>query len=491
MVLVFSQALAGYPAGTARIANPEHDVTETCSLLTWFGTLLYFDEDRQVLRHGPPAGSPHNVVLHDGATRLTVLPRGGDAQDQDGQDREAHDEAVRRLAVVAQPGDRRVAFAAGAGFLRVLPDGRVDAGAEAPGDWERLLPIGPDRLDLLIDVLGTGWYMPRGAQVIRGDEVALRPGLRLAIGGFEAELAGPVFPLVVQTSGTAGGRTVVRTLDLLYDGWKLERFERFAPLIYFTIFRDAFFLESMRLTVESLEQVGRYEGDYLLITDASEAEGRRYFPGVRPERIHYSHNPAPALADIAAARRLFDPRIVGRFQPVLYLDADIIADAPILPMLCDVMHSDQVFFATEFPGANLHEANAGATNWFGRFLEEGDGNWDYRLTRCINSGMIAARHADLMTAPFATVSASWEAWRARYGTAHHTYLDQPFINYVLQKTRAANVTTLDHYARCVHAGSPSETDPRRGFVHFNSGVGHNKYDRMQAYLEMLLRQQEG
>ncbi len=483
-------------------------MTDASSLLTWFGTLLYFDEDRQVLRHGPPATSPRNVVLRDGATQPEVLrqdrgppdaARDRDGQDRDGPDRDGlegwglHGDAAhgRGPSVVAQPGERRIGLAFGGGLLRMLPDGGVDAGAGVLDDWERLLPLDQGRLDMVLDLLCTGWYMPRGALVIRRSEVALLPGPRLGIGGFEAELAAATFPLLPQTTGTAGGRTVVRTLDLLYDGWKLERFERFAPLVYFTIFRDAFFLESMQLTVQSLEQVGRYEGDYLLITDVSEEEGRRYFPGIDPRRVHYSHDPAPALADIAAARRLFDRAIVGRFQPVLYLDADIVADAPIEPMLRDVMHSDQIFFATEFLGADLHGPDEPATHWFGRFLEEQDRNWDYRLARCINSGMIAARHADLMTAPFATVSASWAAWRARNGTDHHAYLDQPFINYVLQKTRTANVTTLDHYARCVHAGSPGDGDPRLGFVHFNSGVGHNKYDRMRAYLETLLRQQEG
>ncbi len=461
-------------------------MTDTCSLLTWFGTLLYFDEDRQTLRHGPPATSPRNVVLRDGAARPEKLGGGGAADAGTPNWGLSRDHA---LAVLAEPGQRRVGFAAGAAFLRALPGGEVDAEAGQLDEWERFLPLAPDRLDLLLDVLGTGWYMPRGAQVIPRHEVALLPGPRLRIGAFEADLAHATFPVLPQTTGTAGGRRVVRTLDMLYDGWKIERFERFAPLVYFTIFRDAFFLESMQLTVESLERVGRYTGDYLLITDVSEEEGRRYFPDVDPARVHYSHNPAPALADIAAARRLFDPAIVGRFQPVLYLDADIIADAPVEPMLRDVMHSDQIFFATEFPGANLHEPSESATHWFGRFLEEQDNNWDFRLARCINSGMIAARHADLMTAPFATVSASWDAWRERNGTDHHTYLDQPFINYVLQKTRAANVTTLDHYARCVHAGSPADDDPRRGFVHFNSGVGFNKYDRMRVYLETLLRQQ--
>ncbi len=464
-------------------------MTDTCSLLTWFGTLLYFDEERQALRHGPPATSPRNVVLRDGATRIELLPGAAVPQPHEGDARDRAGPRLPDLAVVAQPDQRRIGLADGAGFLRMLPDGTIDANATLD-DWERLLPLAQDRLDIVLDLLGSGWFMPRGAQLVRRDEVALLPGLRLRIGAIEADLAATSFPLVAQDTGTVGGRTVVRTLDVLHEGWMIERFERFAPLVYFTIFRDAFFLESMQLTVQSLEQVGRYEGDYLLITDATEEEGRRYFPGVDPARIHYSHNPAPALADIAAARRLFDPAIVGRFQPVLYLDADIIADAPVERMLCDVMHSDKIFFATEFPGANLHEANAGATNWFGRFLAEHDRNWDYRLTRCINSGMIAARNADLMIAPFATVSASWEAWRERHGNDHHTYLDQPFINYVLQKTRAANVTTLDHYARCVHAGSPADSDPRRGFVHFNSGVGHNKYDRMRAYLETLLRQQQ-
>jgi len=480
-------------------------VTNTSSLLTWFGTLLYFDPAEQVLRHGPPATSPRNVVLRDGATRLEILPPDRDAAHAPARQEGNRHDMIRPganpphaigpdaddLAVVAQPGHRSFGVRLAGAYLRILPDGQTDGAATTVDSWEQLLPLRQDQLDLVLALLDSGWFVPRGAGVIPRWAVALRPGFRLAAGVIEADLAGPVFPLVAQTTGTAGGRTVLRTLDVLYDGWKLERLERFSPLIYFTIFRDAFFLESMQLTVESLERVGRYTGDYLLITDAPEAECRRYFADVSPERVHYSHDPAPTLADIAAARRLFDPAIVGRFQPVLYLDADIIADTPVEPMLRDIMHSDEIFFSTEFVGANLHEANAGATNWFGRFLADQDLNWDPRLTRCINSGMIAARHADLMTAPFATVSASWQAWREQNGTAHQTYLDQPFINYVLQKTRAANVTTLDHYARCVHGGSPTSSDPRRGFVHFNSGVGLNKYDRMRAYLEALLRERSG
>ena len=467
-------------------------MTKTSALLTWFGTLLYFDTGRQVLRHGPPATSPRNVVLHDGAERIEILHADGDAAGPPaaGTGRAGGiGSHPQDLDVVAEPGRRSIGARLAGAYLRILPDGTIDGGAEVVDTWEQLLPLRPHQLDLLRDLLGSGWFMPRGASVTSRWSIEPLAGFRLRVGAIEIDLAGPVFPLVPQTTGAAGGDTVLRTLDVLYDGWKIERLERFSPLVYFTIFRDAFFLESMQLTVESLERVGRYKGDYLLITDVSEEEGRRYFPDVDPGRVHYSHNPAPALADIAAARRLFDPAIVGRFQPVLYLDADIIADAPVEPMLRDIMHSDEVFFSTEFVGANLHEANAGATNWFGRFLADEDLNWDPRLTRCINSGMIAARHADLMTAPFATVSASWQAWRERHGTEHHTYLDQPFINYVLQKTRTANVTTLDHYARCVHGSSPKPSDPRRGFVHFNSGVGHNKYDRMRAYLEELLNEQ--
>jgi len=461
-------------------------VTETSALLTWFGTLLYFDTAQQVLRHGPPATSPRNVVLRDGATRIEILRADGDAGHAPAAQPGGIGSDPDDLAVVAEPGRRSVGVRLAGAHLSILPGGSTDGGVAVIDTWEQLLPLRPHQLDLVLDLLGSGWFMPRGASLTPRWAVEPQPGFRIRVGAIELDLAGPVFPLVPQTTGTAGGRTVLRTLDVLYDGWKIERLERFSPLIYFTIFRDAFFLESMQLTVESLERVGRYTGDYLIISDAPEAQCRRYFPDISPERVHYSHDPAPALADIAAARRLFDPAIVGRFQPVLYLDADIIADAPVEPMLRDIMHSDEIFFSTEFIGANLHEANAGATNWFGRFLADQDLNWDPRLTRCINSGMIAARHADLMTAPFATVSASWQAWREWNGTDHHTYLDQPFINYVLQKTGAANVTTLDHYARCVHGGSPRPSDPRRGFVHFNSGVGHNKYDRMRAYLEELL-----
>ncbi len=493
-------------------------MTDASSLLTWFGTLLYFDEAGRMLRHGPLATSPRNVVLRDGATRLEILRPERDAghapAGQDRNQRDAHrpdsvqpggvesgnlesgnvewggvGSGPNDLAMIAGHGQRGVGVRLAEGYLRILPDGETDGAAATIDTWEQMLPLRAHQLDLVLALLGSGWFVPRGAGVIPRWSVELQPGFRLRAGAIELDLAGPAFPLVAQTTGTAGGRIVLRTLDVLYDDWKIERLERFSPLIYFTIFRDAFFLESMQLTVESLERVGRYTGDYLLISDAPEAQCRRYFPDISPERVHYSHDPAPALADIAAARRLFDPAIVGRFQPVLYLDADIIADAPVEPMLRDIMHSDEIFFSTEFVGASLHEANAGATNWFGRFLADQDLNWDPRLTRCINSGMIAARHADLMTAPFATVSASWHAWRERNGTAHQTYLDQPFINYVLQKTRAANVTTLDHYARCVHGGSPAPSDARRGFVHFNSGVGHNKYDRMRAYLEALLTEQ--
>lgn len=458
-----------------------YDMSCDYVLLTSVGTLVYFDHTTRSLCHGPIGSSPRNVFIKDtpdNALDLTLLSDNGS-------------DCVHELSAV-QVSDK---FSQKTTKITIKDNTQRDINQSDSyltlynAQLSLLLPLSLKQVDLVVALLDSSWFMPRSASIIQSSAVSFGEEFQIIIGDMILHLDSVVFPIVAQDEVIVAGKNIFRSLDILYDRWKLERLEMFSPLVYMTVFGAENFFKSAELTISSLERIGCYAGDYIIITDATGEACLSYFGNVAPERIHHLYSPATTFSEMVAERLKVDPAITGFYQPVVYLDSDVICDAPLEQLLIDIMSHNKISFATEFPRKNFQQVPDKITDWFGRFLSREDTNWDSRIAYCINSGIFGARNVDVLSGPFKTTLAVWEAYREEHDIASiNMDFEQPFMNYVLQKSQRVDLSILDHYAVCVYDQDPMDQDVGRGFVHFNSGVGSDKFQRMSVYLSHLFQE---
>jgi hypothetical protein len=75
-------------------------------------------------------------------------------------------------------------------------------------------------------------------------------------------------------------------LDIIYDGWRLDSFWRYRPLIYYAAFGQDEVFGCLRIAIESLFEFGDYDGDVLLITDHTHATWPATLPEPWRGRVH-------------------------------------------------------------------------------------------------------------------------------------------------------------------------------------------------------------
>ncbi|MBE7212259.1 MAG: hypothetical protein INR65_14650, partial [Gluconacetobacter diazotrophicus] len=235
---------------------------------------------------------------------------------------------------------------------------------------------------------------------------------------------------------------------------------------------------------DSFERFGEYDGTYRLVCDRDRDGAALCFRGIDAARWDSVRRTLDGLDTIVSARMnvLADPDF-DDFQPILYIDSDVLCDRPIEGLLVAAARSERILIATEFHGQTIAEVGPPHGHWFGLFLRDADPRIDAH--RCINNGIFAARNRLAFLGPFAAVSESWARFKAAHGEAHRAAYDQPFYSSVLQSLDAADTDTMNRWVRNLQGVEPTYADAPAGLTHFNVGVGMNKTQAMLRYVGLL------
>ena len=470
-------------------------------ITTSAGTLAYFDTASRRIRHGRPEKVPRNLVLRwqgnmarlltpseDGSALLSCIPPNWDAGPCRLESLEhpfrfiRSDPAIGRISLLhagaALQAERN-------GRLSLLPEGDVPA---------QCFAVTTQRTRAVADALLKGhWLDADTAKPVRITAGTIPFGVgqgelpAISIGRFVADLAGLPGPFVAEPHGDHVPASHLRLVHMAGQGGRLRRVVRYRPVICFAIFGSDRYYDCLSLALHSLHRFGLYDGDICVAADRPRSSVAKYIPDAyRQNWIYAAGDPHAKLF----SRFDMENWHLEAFQPVLYMDVDVVANAPLAPLLRQLAISTQLHVATEnrlLPKLAGRSAQAFAAtqngNWFGTWLTEGDPRFRSKPFALGSSGILGFANIDIARSLFAVVRA---LRRTADPALIASFTDQALVNYALHAIGGGNFELLDRFTDFVRGWGETPTE-RHGLVHFHSGVGdaEGKYAAMTRYLEQI------
>jgi hypothetical protein len=304
---------------------------------------------------------------------------------------------------------------------------------------------------------------------------------QIAFGGRSFSVAGTVDPFVPDApDGPLHGMRVV-----LPDGAMLH-LARYRPLICFAVFGSDAYYGCLGIALQSLAAFGNYDGTICIAADRPRGQLRRHIPAAFQDR--WLHRPLDTRSGLFAR---YDMAAwgIGEFGPVLYMDTDVVANAPLHPLLTQLAGSRLLHIATEnrlaphLAGQRPAAYGGAVADWFGHWLLGHDPRLASRPFVMGSSGIIGfGSLADASTA-FATVRALRRQVRPEL---IGSFTDQPLLNYALQTLDCGEYQLLDRFVDFARSAERAGAQ-RRGLMHFHAGVGNDRHKlaTMRRYLAGL------
>jgi hypothetical protein len=360
--------------------------------------------------------------------------------------------------------------------LAAFADGRIVAGADLD-DWEGFLPISADELDMLREILANDWIIRSSGALVRAADVSLAHWYWLRIGGLTLDLR---YQLPFETAAWPFRLTV------LLEGWRIEQLCLYRPLVYFTAFHDPTVLGQLYISIRSLLELGGYRGRILLFTDRPRDEIAANLPPAAAERMDLVHlAPTDQAGFIAARFKILDLVQAAVFQPVMYMDADVVFDTAIEPMLCAVARSDQLSAPLE-PFSPMRSAPCAGS---GLIQLEG---LSPGFAVGFNFGTIGIPNLPAHAATLRLIRTIMMTHAALHGRTALGWLEQEVANYVSFRL-APFGPAVNPFVR--YGGWPNtepSTDGRVGLVHFWPALrAEDKIVAMRLYRRRLDALPEG
>lgn len=351
-------------------------------------------------------------------------------------------------------------------FLSAFADGRIVTSADC-GDWEGFLPVSEAELDILRHILANDWVIRSSGALVRAGDVALGNWYTLRIGELKLDLR---YQLPFDAADWPFRLTVLR------EGWRIEQLCLYRPLIYFAAYRNPAVMGQLYASIRSLIELGQYCGHILALTEQEPDEISANLPRMAPGHFQAYHvAPSDFAGFVASKYKILDIPWAAQFQPVMFMDPDILFDAAVEPMLCTVARSDRITAPME-PFSPLRTA-------------PGAGSGLLQLDGCapgfavgFNAGTLGIPNIPAHAATLRLVRTIIVNHAALHGRTAFSWVDQEVANYV--SFRLAHFgPAINPFVR--YGGWPDtepSTDGRVGLVHFWPALSaENKLAAMQSY----------
>ena len=360
------------------------------------------------------------------------------------------------------------------------PGDAVVCNRELASNWESFLLIQPKDLLHLRFLLVNRWLVRSSGHLSNAEMTGQGFGLRL--GEIEIDLRGntPLRTRIGVPDAIAADVPFLSTW-IVRDGWRIEELLLYRPLIYYAAFGPDAYFDQMRLSLESLFQIGRYDGTVLVITDRDAAGVARFTQTDWQQTIVVQRQISNDPMTISAARySIIDVPDAAGFQPILYVDTDVLFDAEALPLLIAIMSSDRITAVRE----THHDVAAVMSLGGGLLAADGCVVGD---ARGFNSGQLGIPHIAKAEEAFRLIMDSVENLRRQDSSMVGVWLDQPVANYIAFKLGGFDLDTLSQFGGVAWQDGKLQAPPRRGLLHFwpAGSTAAEKCQAMENYLAML------
>ncbi|MBE7182576.1 MAG: hypothetical protein INR71_15455 [Terriglobus roseus] len=218
------------------------------------------------------------------------------------------------------------------------------------------------------------------------------------------------------------------------------------------------------------------------MTDLAEAQVKEMFgkEGIDFGQIIVLNLPAKDFVGFVCSKySILDYEQFEGFQPLLYLDPDIVIDRPIEPMLAAVASSGRICAPAEGWNQVHHHVPVGAS------LLRMD-NVECRFMPGLNGGTIGFPALDTpdVRNTIERIRRTIACLGRRFGRTFNGWADQEAMNYVAIKTDSFDSTTITPFV--THYVPSTETlGGPRGLVHFWGRTSTGKADAMANYVRSL------
>jgi len=264
-----------------------------------------------------------------------------------------------------------------------------------------------------------------------------------------------------------------------YDKYKVELLKKYRPAIYFATFGDQNSFDMLSNVIFSLEKFGKFDGDYIILTNKKPSYIWNMFPNIDKERIKISYIPVCDVIDMVSARfKIYDIEFFENYSPIVYMDCDIVCNSDLRPFLTSVLKAEEICVKLEGPINEIH---------YGSNLISDDKHYSSNENRGFNSGVIAFSRISVARSAFrATVNSLYAHINSGLPRSNTEAYDQPVANYVFSKIKKAmNYTICEKF---VHPWPSLKNEEILGIglIHFCGGVGFgHKVDRINSYYTFI------
>ncbi|MCB8883464.1 hypothetical protein ACELLULO517_24665 [Acidisoma cellulosilytica] len=370
------------------------------------------------------------------------------------------------------PASRTVAIARNGSFASAPPGGTVEINRTEVKDWEHFLPCSDEDLDFLQRLLAEQWIVKSTRSLINPETITFGEKFNLHIG----HLAIPLNYNLPFDQKHAPFRFTV-----LSEGWKVNEILLFKPMIYYLAFGEDNVFQQLSLSLVSLGAVGHYKGQVWVYSDRDLASIRAEMPWVPRDRFTVKPlRPNDWVGFVAGKYCILEDDDAHHYQPVIYMDPDIIYNADIQAMLIAMAVSDKLTAPIEVFSGLEHAPSVGAT-----LLQ-----LDHELPRFasgFNCGTIGIpnipsqlHHLKLIRRVICNIL-------GQRGRSALQWVDQEAANYVSYKIAHFETHEVSKYVRWGFEGPQIPIGPLTGLVHFWGVARAGRPQVMRDYLDRVLR----
>ena len=443
-------------------------------LTTCHGTVFYFDRILRSVLHAPPGQvAPADLVFVSGVelVEFGIFERRGVWRAIDvGTPSAPRATSVAPAAMTLAHG--LATFRYPGGFLTATPDGTVLVDVPDASFWESFGLVEAEALADLLFFCCNDWIrVATGLRVARG-AIALADARHLRIDGRLTPIAGN-FPL-------SGGRDGQVRNILVRDGWIVDEFKLFRPLVVFVLMGAGSYLDQLALTTASLLEFGRYDRDVLIVTDRAQDLVLGAIPAaLRARAVFLAVQSSDKIDAVLARLMLPEHPDAMHYAPVLYSDTDVVFDRELLPFLEVVVQAGRMSLQTE-PWNVLPDSSSCGAELFAVD--------PIPLKHCygFNAGIWAMPGGPDSVQVVATVRRAVSGYLRIHGRDSLPWLDQAMANYVLRNLDAFDPTLVDGATRLCQSDGEVDASAPLGFVHFWA-AGHRADIRAEAMARYIVQ----
>lgn len=372
-------------------------------------------------------------------------------------------------------------------YMSATSTGNVAVDKTRNFNWETFRIISQEDLNNLSHFLNNSWHIRSRKEIVSHHEISDEGDFTIRIGDF--------FSTNTEDLIEALRKSNPKEIILFHDVWKTEFLDLFRPAVYYCSFGRPEGFECLKMSISSLREYGKYSGEIKIFTEKDHEYIKDFLPNGTFDNIGIEKYTALDNVDYMSAR--FDTESLSslsEYQPILYMDTDIIVKKPIEivlnSILSDTIHQLQVFKEVDDITHDIYWGN----ELFDDDLASKKPNFGF------STGIIGFKNYQEVSEFFKTIREIIFRQSTIWGTRQIIRcFDQPVANYVLGKFASLGSELLSSTVINFDMKYNSSPDDKyqsyvdninEVVVHFAGGVG--AYDwKLEAMKRFLNRLEEG